>query len=101
MDKIEIIRILKDLKAELNEHTKLKGMYLFGSYAYNNQRKDSDIAIAIVVEKIEGDYLKFLSLIWFLSSKYDSRIEPVVFQENQPDHSGFFNSIQQTGIEIN
>lgn len=101
MDKNEAIKKLIDYRAELLNHINLKKMYMFGSYSRNEQRQYSDIDVAIVVDKIQGDYLKYLSMIWRLGSKFDSLIEPVVFEENQNDPSGFFETIVKTGLEIN
>jgi uncharacterized protein len=100
MDQKEIILKLKRLRAELLKLTNFRKMFLFGSFANNEQKSDSDIDVAIVVNKIDGDYLKFMGKVWSLSEKYDTRIEPVVFLEGQPDHSGFYQHISKTGIEI-
>jgi uncharacterized protein len=100
MDKNEVIDKLIAYKLELSKHITLKKMILFGSYSKNEQRPDSDIDVAIVVDKIQDDYLNFLALVWKLRAKIDSRIEPVVFEENQPDYSGFFDTIEKTGLEI-
>jgi uncharacterized protein len=101
MDKNEAINKLFAYKTELNKHINLKKMFLFGSYSQNRQRSDSDIDVALVVDKIQGDYFNYLALIWKLGGDLDSRIEPVVFEENQPDYSGFLETIVNTGIEIN
>lgn len=101
MDKDEIIETLCLFKNELNKIINLKKMYLFGSYSQNMQKPESDIDVAIIVDSIQGDYLKYLTSIWKLGGDLDPRIEPVVFEENQPDYSGFYKTIIQTGIEIN
>lgn len=101
MDKAEVIKKLVAYKTELIKHINLKKMFLFGSYSQNCQRPDSDIDVAIVVDKIQGDYFKYLALVWKLGGDLDSRIEPIVFEENQPDYSGFFETIVNTGLEIN
>lgn len=101
MDQAEVIKKLSCYKSELLKHLNLKKMYLFGSYSQNNQTQYSDIDVALVVDKIQGDYLNYLTLIWKLGGDLDPRIEPVVFEENQPDYSGFFETIRRTGIEIN
>lgn len=101
MDKAEVINKLVVYRSELIKHINLKRMFLFGSYSQNQQRIDSDIDVAIVVDKIQGDYLNYLTLVWKLGGDTDPRIEPIVFEENQPDYSGFFETIVNTGIEIN
>ena len=101
MDKVEAVNKLLAYKNELIKHINLKKMILFGSYSQNRQRIDSDIDVAIVVDKINDDYFNYLALIWKLRTDIDSRIEPVVFEENQPDYSGFLETILNTGLEIN
>ena len=101
MDKVEAIKKLSIYKTELIKHINLKKMYLFGSYSQDSQTPNSDIDVAIVVDKIQGDYLNYLTLIWKLGGDLDARIEPVVFEENQPDYSGFYETIIRTGVEIN
>ncbi|MBX3044391.1 MAG: nucleotidyltransferase domain-containing protein [Candidatus Kapabacteria bacterium] len=96
----EIIEKLKIYRNELLKHINLKKMYLFGSYSNNLQTPYSDIDVALIVDKIQGDYLNYHTLIWKLGGDLDSRIEPVVFEEDQPDYSGFFETIKRTGVEI-
>jgi uncharacterized protein len=101
VDKNEVIKKLHLYKSELIKHINLKKMYLFGSYSQNQQTPNSDIDVAIVVDKIEGDYFNCLTLIWKLGGDLDSRIEPIIFEENQPDYSGLFETVLKTGLEIN
>jgi predicted nucleotidyltransferase len=100
MDKAEVIKKLHIYKTELIKHINLKKMYLFGSYSQNLQTPNSDIDVAIIVDKIQGDYFNYITLVWKLGGDLDSRIEPIVFEENQPDFSGFFETIINTGLEI-
>jgi uncharacterized protein len=63
MDTTEAIEKLVAYKTELNKHINLKKMFLFGSYAQNRQRLESDIDVALVVEKNQGDCFNFLTLV--------------------------------------
>jgi len=74
-------------------------VYLFGSYAKNTNREDSDIDVAIVVDKIEGDYFSINPLLWRLRRQVDDRIEPVLI-EKEFDEADFIGEIQKYGIEI-
>ena len=58
--------------------------YLFGSFASGRYHKDSDIDIALVVNRWEGDYFDVVAPIWRLCESVDYRIEPhiVVPQED-------------------
>jgi len=63
MDKREAISKVKAYKQLLNDYFKLEKVYLFGSYAKNTYRKDSDIDVAIVVNSIEGDFFSINPLL--------------------------------------
>ncbi len=101
MDKEEVIKSLHNLKIELSKQYGIKNLYLFGSYSTNQQNIYSDIDVAIVFDKIIGNYLEFVSSVWNISGSINSLIEPVVFVEGQNDPSGFLEMIRKTGIEVN
>jgi predicted nucleotidyltransferase len=100
MDKSEAINIVKEYKSLLiKKHFVFENIYLFGSYAKNTNREDSDIDVAIVVNKLPDDYFKITPLIWKLRRMIDDRIEPVIIEKNN-DFSGLLKDIQTSGIEI-
>ena len=74
-------------------------MVLFGSYAKGNNREDSDIDVAIIVDKIEGDYFSTRPLLWKLRREVDDRIEPIILDKSH-DESGFLKEILKNGIQI-
>lgn len=78
---------------------KLQKRYLFGSYAKNLNREDSDIDVAIVVNSLQGDYFTTTPLVWKLRRQIDDRIEPILIEKGN-DKSGFLDEIQKNGIEI-
>lgn len=45
-------------KEAVAERLPLKALYLYGSYSKGNYTEDSDIDIAVVVERMSDDYLK-------------------------------------------
>jgi hypothetical protein len=61
---------------------------LYGSYAKGTARPDSDIDIAVIVDKVEGDYLDQQAKLYRLRRSVDLRIEPVLIEYGQ-DKSGF------------
>lgn len=63
---IEIAKEYKDLVAE---HLPLKALYLYGSYSKGNYTEDSDIDIAVVVERMSDDYFEDAPLLWKLKRK--------------------------------
>lgn len=99
MDKAEVINKVKEYSVLLKKHIALEKVYLFGSYAKNTNRTDSDIDVAIVVKKIEGDFFDIEPLLWKLRRQIDDRIEPILIEKDN-DLSGFLIEIQRNGIEI-
>lgn len=99
MDKAEVIDKVKRYKHLINSHFDIDKVILFGSFANNTSRVDSDIDVAIVVKRISGDYFSVVPLLWKLRRQIDDRIEPVLFDKNK-DNSGFLSEILKNGIEI-
>ena len=99
MDKKEAINKVKEYSILLRNHFTLEKVYLFGSYAKNTYRTDSDIDVAIVVSHIDGDYFAIHPLLWKLRRQIDDRIEPILIERDN-DKGGFLIEIQKNGIEI-
>jgi predicted nucleotidyltransferase len=99
MDKIEVIEKLKDYIILLEKHFDLDQVILFGSYASGNFNENSDIDVAVIVKKINGDYFSTVPLLWKLRRQIDDRIEPVLFEKGRDD-SGFLTGIIKYGIVI-
>ena len=77
----------------------IDAVYLFGSYAKGNAKKDSDIDVALVVNHFEGDYFDVIPPIWQLREGVDFRIEPHVVARDT-DYAGFLDEIQHAGIRV-
>ncbi len=99
MDKREVINKVKEYRLLLKNHFPLEKVYLFGSYAKDTNRVDSDIDVAIVVGHIDGDYFSIHPLLWKLRRQVDDRIEPILIEMDN-DSSDFLSEIQKYGIEI-
>jgi predicted nucleotidyltransferase len=99
MDKREAISKVKQYSLLLKEHLQFEKVYLFGSYAKNTNREDSDIDVAIVVNRIEGDYFTINPLLWRLRRQVDDRIEPILIEKDFDD-ADFISEIQKYGIDI-
>lgn len=99
MDKTEVILKLKKYKKLLSQKMDFEELILFGSYANGNPSEDSDVDVAVVVDKLEGDYFLTRPLLWKIRREVDDRIEPFVF-EKKHDESGFLEEVMRTGIVI-
>ena len=99
MDKDEAIKKVKAYRLLLKDYFQLENVYLFGSYAKNTNREDSDIDVAIVVNHIDGDYFSINPLLWKLRRQVDDRIEPILIEKDF-DEANFLAEVQKFGIEI-
>lgn len=99
MDKAEVINKVKAYSLLLKDYFQLEKVYLFGSYAKETNRTDSDIDVAVVVDHLEGDYFAIAPLLWKLRRQIDDRIEPILIEKGK-DHGGFLSEIKKYGIEI-
>jgi len=100
MDQNEVINIVRKYSETLSQSLLFDAVYLFGSYARGNPRTHSDIDVAIMINKFEGEYMDIVLHLWKVSSKVDVRIEPVLILPNE-DPSGFSKEIIRSGIRIN
>ena len=99
MDKNEAINLVRQYKLLLKDHFAFENIYLFGSFAKNTNKEDSDIDVAIVVNKLPDDYFALTPIVWKLRRMIDARIEPIIIEKIN-DNSGFLKDIQSSGIEI-
>ena len=99
MDKEEAINKVRKYRFLLQDYFDVDKVYLFGSYAKETNREDSDIDVAIVVNSLKGDYFSTTPLLWKLRRQIDDRIEPVLI-DKENDISGFLDEIRRTGIEV-
>ena len=102
MDKRTDKKIIDFVLALIRTEPKVRKIYLFGSYAKNNNKRDSDIDLAIVVEDLPGDDLFDLQVRFLvLASGYDSRIEPhIISVADLETGDPFVQEVLKTGIEI-
>jgi uncharacterized protein len=76
--------------------------YLFGSFAKNNQRPESDIDIALIIDNLkDSDKFDVQVQLMLLASKFDTRIEPhPLSRQDLISDNPFIHEIKKTGIEI-
>ena len=65
------------ISAVAEEHEKIQKVYVFGSYATQTEKKDSDIDLAIIIEDLKNeDRFDLQVQLMLLAADYDLRIEP-------------------------
>lgn len=98
MDKKQAIKLARQYKALVAECLPLKALYLYGSYSKGCHTEDSDIDIAVIVERTSDDYFEDTPLLWKLKRKISNLIEPVLLTEDSD--SPLYADILKTGILI-
>lgn len=83
-------------------HLSLRQVVLFGSYASNEQRRSSDIDVALVADEFSGFGFQDVGLIGdVLLEKQFINIEPHTFSPAQfTDWNPFVQEIKRTGIVV-
>ncbi len=98
MDKEQAIKLARRYKAAVAERLPLKALYLYGSYSKGNPTDDSDIDIAVVVERMSDNYFEDTPLLWKLKRGISNLIEPVLLTEDT--NNPLYLDILKTGIRI-
>ncbi len=99
MDKREVLEKLKKFSEIVVEKYNPLKIVLFGSYAKGTNKEESDIDVAVIVEKIDGSFLEKEAGLYKIRRNIDENIEPVLFEEGS-DKSGFLESILSYGEVI-
>lgn len=102
MDKRTNKNISDYIASIAKQNSRLLKAYLFGSYARQLDKPESDIDIALVIENLDDDERFDLQVqLMLLAARFDSRIEPHPVSSNDFDSSNpFIVEIKKTGIEI-
>ena len=77
--------------------------YLFGSYARNQAREDSDIDILLVSDAFDTDDDAVLSKPWSPKFRKDYRIEPIAIGKRRfqtDENSIILDVVRKEGVEI-
>lgn len=99
MDQAAVIELAKKYKLLIEDYIHPKRVVLFGSYSNGSQRPDSDIDLAIFVDKIDDTWLKKAAQLYKMTRQIDVRIEPILLDQNN-DPSGFVEYVLKEGISI-
>ncbi|GAB1443582.1 nucleotidyltransferase domain-containing protein [Ignavibacteriales bacterium] len=93
----ETISLIEQYIIKIKQSFNPKYVVLFGSYSRGEQKEFSDIDIAVVFDRYEGEnILDDNAFLFRLAWEVDSRIEPVILSlEN--DNSGFAESVVKNG----
>lgn len=97
MDYKEVIEKVKKYSEIVAKNLSPKMIVLYGSYAKGTAREDSDIDVAVIYDNAGDDYWNKFHELYKLRRDIDSRIEPVLL-EQENDQSGFSENILKNGV---
>lgn len=102
MDKSTYSSVKQYVRMVANRTPGFVKAYLFGSYAKNTQRPESDIDIALVIQGLKS-WEKFDTQVhlMIMAAEFDTRIEPhPISDEDLVSSSPFAHEIRSTGVEL-
>ncbi len=99
MDKATAVEYVKRYAELVRQRFDVARVVLYGSYARGTAYEDSDIDVAVIVDRLDGDWLDSAAELWRLSHDIDFRIEPVLLTRSD-DRSGFLEHVLRTGEVI-
>lgn len=92
----DVIEIAKCFAEKVRSYIPVKMIVIYGSYLKGTADENSDIDIAVVVDDIEGDYLKISAELFNLVRGINKKIEPILLSTKK-DKSGFLENILKHG----
>ena len=98
MDK-RIVEIARVYARKVKNLMPVSMVILYGSHAKGTAKEYSDIDIAVVVDKLHGDYLKTSAELFSLVRTVNKHIEPVLVCREH-DKSGFLKNVLKHGKVI-
>ena len=99
MDKATAVEQVRRYADVVRRHFDVAGVVLYGSYARGAAHEDSDIDVAVIMDRLDDDWLTSAAELWRLSHDIDLRIEPVLLLPSD-DRSGFLEHVLRTGEVI-
>lgn len=98
MDKEQALKLAKRYKEIVAEKLPLKAVYLYGSYSKGNYTENSDIDIAVIVDKLSDNFFDDTPLLWKLRRKISTLIEPVLLTDDESNP--LYHDIIRTGTPV-
>ncbi|MBP3843121.1 MAG: nucleotidyltransferase domain-containing protein [Prevotella sp.] len=95
---LELVRNYKKVIAHrFNTEPKV---YMYGSYSKGYPNPWSDIDVAVIVPKIEGNWLEMSADICGDVRKVSILIEPILMEEPNGQYSPLYEDVMRTGISV-
>ena len=101
LTKEEALGIVRDFKEAISHRcSSMPKVYLYGSYSKGTRQIWSDIDVAVIVPKIEGNWLEKSADLAGDGRKVNYLIEPILMEEPKGYYSPLYEDILHTGIAV-
>ena len=95
----EALQVVRDYKRVIAPRfSKEPKVYMYGSYSKGYPKPESDIDVAVIVPRVEGDWLSISTELWLDVDKVNILIEPVLLEEGH--HSPLYDDVMRTGVAV-
>ena len=100
MSKTVIIQKVKQYAELLKSQLPVEMIILQKAYAGEEFKKDYEIEVVVVVDKMDRDYIEVKDELTQLANQVDPHIDPTLIEKDKDDPTGFFEDIRKTGKVI-
>jgi len=99
---VKVLEILKDFISKIEGHSEITKVMLYGSYAKNRWRDDSDIDIAVFIEDDHYDEIRQLyKMLYIICIDYPLDVQIQVFPDSELQKPmGIIEEVVQHGIDV-
>ncbi len=95
----EALSLVRDYKRVITPRFSTEPkVYMYGSYSKGYPKPESDIDVAVIVPRVEGDWLTISTDLWVDVDKVNILIEPVLLEEGQ--NSPLYDDVMRTGVAV-
>ncbi len=95
----EALSLVRDYKRVITPRFSTEPkVYMYGSYSKGYPKPESDIDVAVIVPRVEGDWLTLSTDLWVDVDKVNILIEPVLLEEGQ--QSPLYDDVMRTGVAV-
>ncbi|MCP5102785.1 MAG: hypothetical protein GY950_05385 [bacterium] len=97
MEKQELFDKVERFAGLAKKELPVKKILLFGAWLEGLAKENHEIEVAVVVDKVEDDYLEVQMKLEQLGYSVDSRIEPILFESEKQEKVDFLNEVLENG----
>lgn len=100
MSKADIQKKVKQFADMVKAKFPVKMIILQKAYPGEENRKDPEIEVAVVVDELEDDFIEVKDQLTTMANRIDPHIDIVLIERQKEDPIGFYDEVRKTGQMI-